>query len=206
MQISSESTKHRRSPGRPREFDIDAAVDAALLLFRERGFHAASIADLSSAMKLTAGSIYKAFSDKRAIFLAAFDRYTNLRHARLQQLLEVEVTGFDKVRATLAFYAESSHGIEGRRGCLVVGSATELTTFDSEMAGRVAIALRYVETSLRNLIRLGQSDGSIPSGIDADACARVLVCLLQGFRVIGKTGRTRAEMTVAVDQAMRLLV
>ncbi|WP_375509168.1 TetR/AcrR family transcriptional regulator [uncultured Caballeronia sp.] len=205
MHISSESTKHRRSPGRPREFDIDAAVDAALQLFRERGFHAASIAELSSAMGLTAGSIYKAFSDKRAIFVAAFDRYTTMRNARLQQLLEVEVTVFNKVRATLDFYAESSHGIEGRRGCLVVGGAAALATFDSEMAGRVTTALRHVETSLRNLVRLGQSDGSIPSRIDADACARVLACLLQGFRVIGKTGRTRAEMSAAVEQAMRLL-
>ncbi len=200
-----QSPKHPRGPGRPREFDMEKALDGALLTFRERGFHAASIADLSSAMDLTAGSIYKAFSDKRAIFLAAFDRYTSRRNARLQQLLEVEVSGLNKIRAALAFYAESSHGVEGRRGCLVAGSATELATFDSEMAARVTTALRRVETSLRTLIQLGQSDGSIPSDIDVEATARVLLCLLQGFRVIGKTGRTRADMIAAVDQAMRLL-
>ena len=184
---------------------MEKALDGALLTFRERGFHAASISDLSAAMDLTAGSIYKAFSDKRAIFLAAFDRYTSRRNARLQQLVEVEVTGFNKIRAMLAFYAESSHGVEGRRGCLVAGSATELATFDSEMASRVTTAFRRVETSLRTLIQLGQSDGSIPSGIDVEATARVLLSLLQGFRVIGKTGRTRVEMIAAVDQAMRLL-
>lgn len=200
------STIQSRGRGRPREFDMEAALDGALLTFRERGFHAASIADLGTAMKLTAGSLYKAFSDKRAIFLAAFDRYTGLRHTRLQQLLEAEVTGCDKIRAVLAFYAESSHGVEGRRGCLVAGSATELATYDSEMAARVTTALRRVETLLRNLIQLGQSDGSIPAGIDADASARALLCLLQGFRVIGKIGRTRAEMMAAVNQAMRLLV
>lgn len=194
-----------RVRGRPREFDMEAALDAALLVFRERGYHAASLEDLGTAMKLTPGSIYKAFRDKRAIFLAAFQRYTTTRNAELQELLGVEINGFDKIRAMLIFYAETSHGGEGRRGCLVVGSATQLATFDAEMAGGVTEALKRNETLLRELIRLGQSDGSVPSGIDSAATARTLLCLLQGFRVMGKIGQPRAEMLSAVDQAMRLI-
>ena len=184
---------------------MEAALDAALLVFRQRGYHAASLDDLGSAMKLTVGSIYKAFSDKRSIFLAAFDRYTDRRNGQLRQLLDAEKNGFDKLRALLRFYAEASHGIEGRNGCLVVGSAAELATYDAGMAARVAAALQRVEVLLRDLVRLGQKDGSIPSGIDADASARALLCLLQGFRVIGKLGRTRTEMMAAVNQALRLL-
>lgn len=102
---------------------MEVALDGALHVFRERGYHAASLADLGSAMNLTPGSIYKAFSDKRAIFLAAFDRYVDLRNAALRPLLEAETTGHDKIAAMLRFYAESSCGDEGRRGCLVAGSA-----------------------------------------------------------------------------------
>jgi AcrR family transcriptional regulator len=184
---------------------MDGALDAALLVFRERGYHAASLADLGSAMKLTAGSIYKAFTDKRAIFLASLERYLDLRRTQLQHALDAETTGFDKIKAMLRYYAESSHGTEGRRGCLVVGGATELATFDTEMASRVTSALRNVETTLHDLIRLGQSDGSIPQAVDADAAARALLSMVQGFRVIGKAGRTRDEMNAAADQALRLL-
>jgi TetR/AcrR family transcriptional repressor of nem operon len=205
MMKTLKAMTQRRGPGRPREFDMEPALDRALLVFRARGYHAASLGALGAAMKLTAGSIYKAFSDKRAIFLAAFDRYTSLRNAKLQQLLDAETNGFDKLRAMLGFYAESSHDIEGRRGCLVVGSATELATLDPKMAARVTAALQRGETLLQDLIRLGQSDGSIPSGIAVDASACTLLCLMQGFRVIGKTGRTRAEMMAAADQALRLL-
>jgi hypothetical protein len=105
----------------------------------------------------------------------------------------------------LHFYAEASYGTEGRRGCLVVGSATELATFDAEMAARVTAALKRIEALLRDLIRLGQSDGSIASTIDVEASARALLCLLEGLRVIGKLGRSRAEMISAADQALRLL-
>ena len=195
----------RRGPGRPREFDVEAALDQALLVFRERGYHATSLADLGAAMQLTTGSIYKAFADKRAVFLAAFDRYTGLRNARLRRLLDSERRGIDKVRAMLTFYAESSYDAEGRRGCLVVGSAVELATFDAGMASRVTAALHRVEHTLQDLIRLGQADGSVPAEIDVDATACTLLCVLQGFRVVGKVGRTRAEMMSAVDRALRIL-
>jgi TetR/AcrR family transcriptional repressor of nem operon len=184
---------------------MDAALDGALLVFRERGYHATSLGDLGEAMNLTAGSIYKAFSDKRAIFLASFARYIDVRDAKLRALLDAEVTGHAKLRALLAFYVTSSYGAEGRRGCLVAGSATDLATLDPETAARVTVALQRNEKLLRDLIRLGQSDGTISASIDADATALAMLCMLQGFRVVGKTTRTRAEMQAAADAAMRLV-
>lgn len=195
----------RRSRGRPREFDLDEAIDRALLLFRERGFHATSLNDLSAAMQLTPGSIYKAFDDKRSIFLAALDRYTARRDARSKQLVEAESTGFDKLRALLDFYADAAHNDEGRRGCLVVGGVVELATLDPDMSVRVKAAFKRVEQSLLALVQLGQADGSVSSSVDAKATARTLLCVLQGMRLIGKTGRTRAEMRGVATQALRLL-
>jgi TetR/AcrR family transcriptional repressor of nem operon len=63
-----------RVRGRPREFDMDDALDQAIRIFRERGYNATSIGDLTDAMGLASGSLYKAFKDKREMFLAAFDR------------------------------------------------------------------------------------------------------------------------------------
>ena len=205
MQTRSEAPAHRRSPGRPREFDMEAALDGAVLVFRERGYHSASLADLGPAMKLANGSIYKAFSDKRALFLAAFDRYIARRTTALQQILDAQTCGLDKLQAMLAFYAEASSGAEGRHGCLVVGSAAEMSTYDPEMAGKVTAALQRVEVRMRDLIQLGQADGSIPASVDAEAVATTLLCVLQGLRVVGKVGRSRVALMVAVNQAMRLL-
>ena len=156
-------------------------------------------------MRLASGSIYKAFRDKRALFFAAFDRYTARRTAHVQQAIEAEATGRNKLRAMLNCYVEASLGDEGRRGCLVVASAAELSTYDRDMAGVVGVALKRVETRLRDLIRLGQADGSISPSVDGRAAAGALLCFLQGLRVVGKVGRSRAEMASAADQAMRLL-
>lgn len=205
MTSPSPSPTSSRGPGRPREFDMDTVLDGAVRVFRERGYHATSVGDLSEATGLTAGSLYKAFGDKRGVFLAAFAHYVEARNAGLRRLLDRQPSGYEKIRAVLHFYAQSSHGSEGRRGCLVVSSATALATFDDEIAAQVEAAMRRSEDLLRQLLRQGQEDGSVAQDIDVTAMARVLLAVLQGFRLIGKSGRTRNDMMAAADQALKLL-
>jgi TetR/AcrR family transcriptional repressor of nem operon len=195
-----------RSRGRPREFDMDEALDKAVRVFCERGYHGTSIGDLTDAMQLASGSVYKAFKDKRNVFLAAFDRYKVVRDRQLRDVIQVGKTGRDRICSALTFFVEASHGVQGRRGCLVVGSAAELATVDTDVAQRVAAVLKKNERLMAELISQGQSDGSIPVNIDSSGTARLLLCLLQGMRVVGKTGRTRAEMATVVDIAMKTLI
>ena len=203
MATSSTATRGR---GRPREFDMDVALDRAVLVFRERGYHATSIGDLSEAMKLASGSLYKAFGDKRAIFLAAFDRAGMVRGEKLRRIIGTAKPARDRIRDALTFYAEASYGVEGKRGCIVVGSAAELTTLDADVAKRVTASLHKSESLMADLIQQGQSDGSISAALDSATTARLMLCLLQGMRVVGKTGRSRKEMTEVADAAMKLLV
>lgn len=194
-----------RGPGRPREFDLATALDGAIGVFSEYGYHATSLPKLTAAMRIAEGSLYKAFSDKRAVFLAAFDRYVALRIERLTRDLAAAPTGRDKVRAVLAVYAEVSHGAVGRRGCLVVASAVDLASSDPDMARRVAVVLDGHEKRLLDLIRQGQDDGSIPRRVDAASAASLLLCVMQGMRVLGKTGRTAEQMAALADAALRVL-
>lgn len=194
-----------RSRGRPREFDMDAALDAALRVFSERGYHAASISELTEAMGLASGSVYKAFKDKRGIFLAAFKRYRQLGRGRLEAKIASVKTGREKVFQMVTYYAELSHGEAGLKGCLVVGGANDLSLLDEEAAEHVAAAFSADEKLMANLIRIGQADGTIPATADADATALTFLCLTKGLRVIGRTGRSEKEMMATVEAAMRLV-
>ena len=194
-----------RPRGRPREFDMDEALDQAIRVFCEQGYNATSIGDLIDAMGLASGSIYKAFRDKRAVFLAALDRHIVLRKEQIAAAARTSKPARERLRDVLAFFVESSKGAEGRRGCLVVGSAVELAIIDREVAARVNASIGKNEAFLADLIRQGQADGSIPDRIDSDATARVMVCLTQGLRVVGKSGRAPQDTAAAVDIAMKLL-
>ncbi|WP_163882079.1 TetR/AcrR family transcriptional regulator [Rhizobium laguerreae] len=194
-----------RSRGRPREFDMDAALDSALRVFSKRGYHATSISDLTEAMGLASGSIYKAFKDKRGVFLAAFGRYRQLGRRRLEAMIASAETGRDKVFQMVMYYTELSYGEAGRKGCLVVGGANDFALLDEEAAAHIVTAFAADEKLMADLIRIGQADGTIPKTVDPAAAALAFLCFTKGLRVIGKTGRSREEMVSAAEAAMKLV-
>ncbi|GGB64082.1 TetR family transcriptional regulator [Tistrella bauzanensis] len=194
-----------RGPGRPREFDLGEALDKAIGVFSERGYHATSLSRLTASMGIAEGSLYKAFKDKRGVFIAAFERYVRLRNEHLAQALASAPTGRDKIRTVLSVYAEASHGPTGRRGCLVVGSAVDLASSDPEMARRVTASFDAHETRFIDFIGQGQKDGSISSDIDPIVTARLLLSVVQGMRVLGKTSRSREEMAALAQSALKML-
>ncbi|OYQ16628.1 TetR/AcrR family transcriptional regulator [Elstera cyanobacteriorum] len=191
--------------GRPREFDIEAALDKAARVFSARGYHATSITDLTRAMGVAQGSLYKAFKDKKAVFIAVFDRFKAQRRTAFEALVAEGATGREQMRNALLFYAESSHGFEGRQGCLIIGCAVELSTSEADVADRVRFSMANDEAFLRLLIQRGQDDGSVAPSVPVEGVARALLCLMKGMRIVGKTGRTREEMVAAVDAALRML-
>ena len=191
--------------GRPREFDVGEALDKAVRVFCERGYHATSIGDLTEATGLASGSLYKAFKDKRGLYVAALTHYKDSRDAELRAVLASARTGLERVHAALLHYAESSHGERGRLGCLVINSATELATFDAELGRWVAQSLRRNETLLAGLLREGIADGSVPPHVDPAVTGRLLLCVIQGMRVVGKTGTTRKDTLALVEVALKTL-
>lgn len=194
-----------RAAGRPREFEIETALDAAITVFTERGYHGTSITDLKAAMGLTAGSIYKAFKDKKAIFLAAFDRYKQVRAALLAERLASASTGRAQVQAMLHFYAESACGETGRRGCLAIGAAVELALFDADVAERVARGHAVTLTQIEGFLALGQADGSVSRAIDIATTALAIFAFLQGIRIAGKSGQEPGRTRASADAILTIL-
>ena len=65
----------KRPPGRPRGFDLEAALDCAIPIFWAKGYEGASFRDLTRAMGISPPSLMAAFGDKRGLFESAVARY-----------------------------------------------------------------------------------------------------------------------------------
>jgi AcrR family transcriptional regulator len=204
MTQQSSSLIHTRQRGRPREFDVDLAIDKAIGVFSERGYHATSVGDLTQAMELTQGSLYKAFKDKKDIYIAAVERYKLVQSRRFEAAVQTGRNGREKLLAGMNFYADACVGSSGGQGCLVVGAAADLASLDDDMARVVRGAIDARENILGRLVREGQADGSVSNVKDAAALAKTALCIIYGMRVVGKTGLTKAELSAVVDVAMKV--
>lgn len=198
------STRPRRPMGRPRSFEMQAVLARAILVFREHGYEGTSIDLLKKATGLTAGSLYKAFKDKREFFAAAFAKYVEVRRSQLSARLETLPTGRERIAETLRYYLESASGSEGRHGCLVLASLIEATTLDGRLREGLENALASNRASLVEMLCDGQRDGSVRSDLEVGPCADLLLSLLQGLRAVGKL-HDPADHDALIATALKLL-
>ena len=66
--------------GRPRNFNMDQALDRALDVFWRKGYEGATLCDLTAAMGINPPSLYAAFGDKEKLYLEALGRYYARHH------------------------------------------------------------------------------------------------------------------------------
>ncbi len=189
------------SPGRPREFDLDDAVRDALEVFRQRGYRGASMVDLLEGTRLSRGSLYKAFPDKRSLFFAAFDLYAREALERLREKLS-QSNAREGIRTALLHYAHVSAQACWQKGCLISTATGELLPDDAQARERVDAYYAKMLTLLAEAVRRGQGEGVIDGRADPQALARYLQTIIQGLRFVAKTGAGEPELREVVAAAM----
>jgi TetR/AcrR family transcriptional repressor of nem operon len=185
--------------GRPRTFDTEAAVERAMGVFWSRGYHATALPDLLRATKLSRGSLYAAFGDKHSLFLRALDRYVADALARIDVELAPDREPIGGLRAYLAGYIDRTSGARGRRGCLLVATAMELAGRDAEVDLRIASFFKAMEAKVADALCRAKAAGTLADGVEPSSAARILVCFVEGLRVVGKTGPTASTSQAAAD-------
>ena len=170
-----------------------------MTVFWSRGYHGTALPDLLSATRLSRGSLYAAFGGKHALFLRALDRYIADALARIDVELGPRHAPVDGVRTFLAGYVERTSGASGRRGCLLVATAMELAGHDRDVERRIGGFFKAMETRLAGALARAKMAGELAAGVEPASAARILVCFVEGLRVVGKTGPARAASQATAD-------
>lgn len=174
-------------------------------VFWSNGYNGTSLPDLIEGTGLSRGSLYKAFGDKKGLFLAALDQYIARARERVASTLQGPGPAKDAIRQALLRYAQIASGAVGQRGCLLVATATEMVSQDAEMAERVRAMFVWLQDAFARAIERGQAEGDIAADQDSQVLARLLLCLTQGMRAVGKAGAAKKDMVAVVEAAMRIL-
>ena len=174
-------------------------------VFWTRGYHATSLTDLLDGTGLSRGSLYKAFGDKKSLFMKSLAHYAEAGLDELGETLASPGSAKEAIRAALMIYVPLSSGSAGRRGCMVMATAAEMLPHDPEVADLVQKTFRRIERHLSDAVRRGQNTTEIRVDQDPRDVGRFLTCQIEGMRLLGKVGATRREMEAVVEAAMRSL-
>ena len=197
---SSPAAAVAKKGGRPRGFDRDAALDAALDLFWRHGYDGVAISDLTAAIGIAAPSLYAAFGNKAALYRAALGRYQE----RLGSPGHLPDDG--TAREAVATMLENAVQAVTRRGkpagCLV-SSGLLASSLAAEALAQEHRQLRALaREQLRVRIARGIAAGELPEDTDANALARFYATVLQGLSVQARDGATAGELTAVVARAV----
>lgn len=187
--------------GRPRGFDADAALEAAMRVFWEKSYEGTTIADLTKAMGINRSSLYAAFGDKESVFHRVMERYregrmSHIRQALAQPSLREVVAGL--INGTAEFLSTPGNP----RGCLSIQGALACGT-DAEPVKQAIIDLRKSgEAALKKRLQQAKSEGELPAEIQPADFARYLSSVVAGLGVQAAYGATRAELRRVAEIAL----
>lgn len=177
---------------RPREFDVDEAITIVTGLFRERGYHATSISDLTDALGILRGSLYKVFPDKHGLLLTVLDRYRIAQLDRFRLALSRHESALEGLKEAFADWAT-----ESSQGCLITHLAHELVPGDPAVSERIQRHFQQLGDALTECLERMRSEGTLSPEASITGLIPLLLATLQGMRVLGKTAPSSSAAAAA---------
>lgn len=201
----SNETEAKRGKGRPKGFDREKALGAALELFWEKGYEPTSVAELCQVMDINPPSLYCCFGNKAGLFLEAVrlyeDMYWKLPAKRFMEEKDiykaVEDYFNDATRILLSPHTPC--------GCMVVLAAINISPEEKDIIE--AISAMRMETKKMFADRLARAikDGQIPPDSDVPALAGALNTFLEGLSLQSRDKLFLSELLNMAAYAVRIL-
>lgn len=190
---------------RTKQFDEQATLEKAMVLFWRRGYHATSIQELVDELGVNRASLYATYGDKRQLFERAFAHYRATNSKALSRFFAEQ----DSVKKAFQILfqraiTEELHQPE-QKGCFVINTIAEFLPEDAGMLPSIQENQHFFEELFHDFLRSGQASGELRSDRDWRAVAGMLFMLYSGLKLLAKTQPKEEALQRAVEQALSLL-
>lgn len=196
--------KESRSRGRPRSFDKDEALDRARAVFWNLGYAATSLDDIAAATGLNRPSLYAAFGDKHALYLAALRRSAEEATGALEVALRTDAP----LRAVLGAIFERTAeiyraGDVGQRGCFLVGTAVTQAVDDPEARELLA---SFIATTDRLFAERFERDApQLAKDLSPGAAGAMASATFHTLAIRARTGAGERELKAIGEAAVAMI-
>jgi AcrR family transcriptional regulator len=187
--------------GRPREFDMNKALEKAMELFWRQGYEGTSLADLTRELGITRPSLYAAFGSKEALFLKSLDLYEARAGYREAALTAPTASAY--ARALLEGAADLHSDKKNPPGCLGVQGALACAPQSDAIRIELIRRRKIGESIIRDRLKRFRAEGDLSPDADPADLARYLSIVIYGITVQAAGGATRKELRSVVELALR---
>ncbi|WP_397458679.1 TetR/AcrR family transcriptional regulator [Pseudomonas asplenii] len=191
--------------GRPREFDDEAVIEAAMDVFWSNGYEATSAQELVERTGLGRGSLYNAFGNKQGLYHEALKRYQEQGILAQSQILNGPGTVKERLRNLMLWGIEGDLDPVKRRGCMALFAALERSSKDPVVVQISRVYVNRLEQVLCHLFAVGQRNGELPSERSPLSLARAFLSSYYGLRVLGRLMQERAFLEDVMEGTLALL-
>lgn len=191
----------RMNRGRPRSFDPDFVLEAAMQLFWGKGYEATSLQDLLEATRLSKSSLYESFGNKQSLFEAAFSRYVESRTRYLLERLELAESPLVFIHECLLSVLDDADRATPR-GCMLVNVTNEFSTSDPAVQRLIALATRRFRGVFEQAFQQAQDAGLVSATQPPAARALYMHCVMSGLRTQTKAGMEQKELLTVIELVM----
>ncbi len=185
---------------RPREFDVDTALDAAIAVFRDHGYEGSSAQMLVDAMGIGRQSLYNVFGDKWGIYTAALRRYALLEGKAHREALASGPRAIDGLRAMLDRVLA-----DATCGCMGIGAIVEFAETRPDLVEIRKVAGAALQKALAETIARAQSEGDVDASLDPEELATFVIATVSGIRIAARGGASASHLHALVQLALRAL-
>jgi AcrR family transcriptional regulator len=189
--------------GRPRQFDPADVMLKARDTFWAAGYQATSLDRLSEATGLKRPSLYGAFGDKQALYVALLRAYRETSLATVRRLLDQAVTLREGLAAVYA--AALDLYVPNAQGCFVLNTAPSEAETDEAVRGELNQVSQDLDAAFADRIARARAEGEIDRAVDPGERGRLAMAMLHSLSVRARAGEPRAALEALARAGVDLL-
>lgn len=187
--------------GRPRSFDLNAALDRAVEVFWANGYDGADLDAITEAMGINRPSLYAAYGNKRTLFFKAVERYYQttamLKLPTVTDLNLLDSSFLNEAIVNLFYNHEQP------RGCLI---ACALANEANAHEDAKEVLKELIEREVGRIERWAKSlISDSASTTNARCYANLLVATLHSVAIKASAGISREQISTELIATMPIL-
>jgi len=169
-------------------------------VFWDKGYEATTMQDLVRASGLLKGSLYGAFGDKQAMYLAALKHYNRTRIQAEIDMLGRDGSARQKIARLFDNVIDSTKRGIFAGGCLLCNASLEKAAGDRVIREEVRTTIRLLKLSIMEALQ-----DRVVNEERAASLAAFIVSAYFGTRVLAKAGAPAAMIGDTRDNCLQLL-